>query len=150
MSVTMWQTTNLDYAVAEELFGWRWMTCKGIPVRGTPDYPKECRVRRFYPPETLANKQWQEYFAEQGGIEPSTGKEPLDYSYCSSQGPACVPHFSGDHNAIAQMERELRKQKVQWGRYISILGKRRSCKAKCIAALAAVGSKYVARTEGNE
>lgn len=160
MSIEMWQTTDLDEAIAEEIFGWRWLAYKDTPVRGTPGYPAECRVRRFFPPKTLENKKWQEYFAEIGGYEPANGDEPLDYSYCSSFGPAMVPHFSGHRDAIDDMETELEKRGL-FNEYVKHLTNqlgddsprkvlRADCKTKCIAALAAVGSKYVTIEEAKE
>lgn len=155
---SMWQTSDLDYYVAEVFFGWRWLAFNDIPVRGTPGYPAECRVRRFYPPDDelaeseRGKRRWAEYFAERPH-EPANGDEPLDYCYCSSNGPHCVPHFSGHADACQELEREIRKRGL-WSRYMEILAVQigstddpdlylAPCDQKCIAALAAVGSKYV-------
>lgn len=139
--------TNLDYAVAEEFFGWRWLTFFGRPERGTPGYPAECQVRRFFPPEKELHKSWLNWFKE-NPTAPATGDEPLDYSYCSSNGPHPVPFVTGDFNAVHEMEKEIDRRK-RWKRYQEILAGqcRKPHLAKpedrCIAALAAVGSKYV-------
>lgn len=148
----IWQTTAMDEAVAEELFGWKWLAFTCRPTRSHPEYPKEMRVRRFYPPVESLGKQWAAYFKEHPH-EPATGDEPLSYCYCSSNGPHMVPHFSGHEDAILQMEKELHRRKL-WDDYQGFLAARvrsddtaklrfASCEDKCIAALAAVGSKYV-------
>ena len=147
----MWQTTDLDHAVAEELFGWKWMAFKGIPIRDAPGYPEKCRVRRFISPESLKNKRWKEYFAETNGA-PATGEEPLSYCYCSSRGPEMVPHFSGHADAVREMEDEINRRGL-WDKYADALAAqvggspknlmRAKCEDKCIAALVAVGSKYI-------
>lgn len=154
----MWQTTPLDHAIAEEFFGWRWLAYQGRPVRSHPEYPKEMRVRRFYPPDTelaksKSNKQaWKEHFVE-CPHEPAKGDEPLCYCYESSMGPHMVPHFSGHAEAIAKLERELVKRKL-FDRYQKILAvcigssvpgdlATAECEDKCIAALATVRSKHI-------
>lgn len=162
MKYTMWQTSDLDYYVAEVFFGWRWMSFHSRPVRSHPDYPKEMRVRRFYPPDDQlaesesGKKRWAAYFKEEPH-ETATGDEPLCYCYESSSGPHCVPHFSGHADACVELEREVRKRGL-WERYMEILAVQidseeddalylAPCDAKCIAALAAAGSKYV--TQGD-
>lgn len=151
----VWQTTNLDEAVAEEFFGWKWMAYRGIPVRGTPGYPQECIVRQFLSVDAVKNPRWQEFLKENDGRE-TTGDEPLAYCYCSSQGPAIVPHFSGHHRDIATLEKELRRRKL-WSQYRQHLWAQiggdgeieedrladADCESRCIAALAVVGSKHV-------
>lgn len=150
----MWQTTSLDCAVAEELFGWKWLAFNGRPTTSHPEYRtrKDIRVRRFFPPVESLGKQWQEYFKEVPH-EPANGDEPLCYSYCSSNGPHMVPHFSGHESAVKDMEQEIHRRGL-WAEYREHLkaqiGKEddaslnfADCESKCIAALAAVGSKYV-------
>lgn len=143
---SMWQTTALDEAVAEELFGWEWLAFEGVPVRGTPGYPNKCRVRQFVPPKKERHKSWNE-------CAKADGSEPLSYRYCSSYGPDCVPHFSGHEDAVLAMEKEIHRRKL-WDDYQGFLAAQigsdkshklrfATCEQKCIAALAAVGSKYV-------
>lgn len=157
----IWQTTNLDGAVAEEFFGWKWMAYMGIPVRTAKDYPKERLVRQFMSPGQLAMPQWVEFFAQHEGRE-ADGTEDLSYRYCSSVGPEMVPHFSGHESAVALLEQELRKRKL-WGDYRNQLWAQISedsgdpatfeidearlaaadCKSRCIAALVIVRGKFV-------
>ena len=159
----MWQTTKLDEAIAEEFFGWRWLAYSGRPMRGHPDYHKEIRVRRFYPPlESIKSKsvrkQWEDYFARVPH-EQASGEEPLCYSYCSSNGPHRVPHFSGHWDAIRELEVEIDRRKL-WNDYESRLAticdawakdgiinqrklRKATCEQRCVAALAAIGSKYI-------
>lgn len=134
MTLEMWQTTNLDYAVAESLFGWRWLAHEGIPVRGTPGYPQKTTVRRFYPPDKELGQRWMDYFEENGGARPANGDEPLDYAYCSSSPPHYVPHFSGHESDIRDMEKELKRRGL-FAKYKAELGRGKTCKARCIAAL---------------
>lgn len=155
----IWQITELDRMVAEEFFGWRWMAFIGTPTRSHPDYPKPVRVRQFMSPEGLASERWLEYWRKHDGA-PAYGNEPLSYRYCSSMGPAQVPHFSGNWNAIADLEQELRGREL-WNDYRQQLwsqvvgsegldgideGRLAAAghKARCIAALAVVGSKFAA------
>lgn len=144
-TIEMWQTTQLDHAIAERLFGWRWIAFRGMPTNDHPLYDDPVcrggpgiRVRRFMSPEALKSEQWQQYWAEHEGA-PATGDEPLAYCYCSSCGPAMVPHFSGHEDAAKQMERALDKRGL-WTAYENALGgpkkaRRASCKRRCIAAL---------------
>lgn len=156
----------LDMAIAEELFGWKWLAFTGIPTRGTPGYPANMKVRRFFPPEALTHDQWNEYFHEIGGYEPATGKEPLDYCYCSSSGPHAVPWFSGDLGEARNIEHEIEKRGLldlyEGFLMAQVLGRgfdavnekidsRRLRKATpeqiCMAALSALGSKYVTQLD---
>lgn len=156
----IWQTTELDHAVAEEFFGWKWIAVTDIPVRRTPGYPNRMRVRRFVPPDVFTNKRWKDYLAE-AEVGDATGDEPLDYCYCSSNGPHMVPHFSGHRDAVEAMEKELRRRKL-WDKYRkqlwaqvtgepqpddAVIDESRlaaaDCESRCIAALAVVGSKHV-------
>jgi hypothetical protein len=149
-----WQTSDLDYLIAEEIFGWKWLAYIGIPVRGTPGYPQTCRVRRFFPPETLSQESYEKWAVEHEA-GPATGAEPLDYAYCSSCGPAPVPHFSGHAEAARMLEKELHKRgRTIWERYLSALAEcvedgeplqLASCDAKCLAALVAIDSPNVRR-----
>ena len=160
MVVKMWKPTELDHAIAEEFFGWKWMSSLGKPTKGHPDYYGDnIRVRRFHPPESLTSKDWKAYWAKHDGRE-ADGTEPLDYCYCSSAGQASVPHYSGDHSAVSALEKELRKRKF-WSNYRMQLwaqviqadtdGKDideerladADCRTRCIAALAVVESKFV-------
>lgn len=153
-SEQFWQTTPLDFAIAEEFFGWRWLTHVGIPTRSAPNYPEKRPVRRFFPPDSELNKQWFAHF-ERVPHEPSKGDEPLCYCYCSSNGPHLVPHFSGHANAIQKLEAEIERRGImddylgqlaaQAGCEVEETAKlmRATCEQRCIAALAVIGSKYV-------
>ena len=159
MTTDIWQTTNLDEAIAEEFFGWIWVSFLGRPVRSHSDYPKEIRVRRFVRPESKTDDRWKKFLLEMDGAI-ADGGEPLAYCYCSSAGPACVPHFSGHESAIAELERELRKRDL-WEQYrghlwAQIIQKSTDatdideerlsaadCETRCIAALAVVGSRLL-------
>lgn len=164
MNVKMWKATSLDFAVAEELFGWKWWSYFGRPVRSHPEYPKEMRVRRFYPPLESLCDQWQDHF-KRNPHEPAIGDEPLCYSYESMNGPHDVPHFSGHRDACEDMEREIAKRGL-FEKYFDFLAqqtraKRQNgtinekkrhfakCEDRCLAALATVGSKYVQIGEPN-
>lgn len=153
------QTTPLDHAIAEEFFHWKWMAFMGVPTRDAENYPAERIVRQFMSPEQLKNPKWQAYFAEHQGREASEDhSEPLSYRYCSSMGPAMVPHFSGHDGPAAAMEREIRRREL-WTGYRKVLwaqitngseeeiDESRIADAehadRCIAALAVIGSKYV-------
>lgn len=154
----VWQTTSLDEAVAEEFFGWRWRAYIGKPIRGTPGYygPDKMHVRQFMSPETMADPDWQDHFARKEG-RPADGSEPLAYCYCSSCGPEMVPHFEGHAEAVAMLEKELRRRKLwdkyreqlwmQVGRGAAKINEAKLAAAKpkdrCIAALAVVGSRFV-------
>lgn len=157
MSVKMWQTTDVDYAIAEEFFGWKWLSFLGTPMRDHPDYVtsrngnEHIRVRQFFSPEALKSKRWKEYFVAHDA-KPATGEEPLSYAYCSSAGPAMVPHYSGDFNDCRKMEDEIRRREL-FETYHEMLMCQvgiedesihfASCEDRCLAALATIGSKYV-------
>lgn len=156
----IYQSTDLDYAIAEEFFGWKWMASMGIPVRSANDYPKERMVRQFFSPKHLSDPRWIQHWADRMGRE-ADGTEDLSYRYCSSLGPAIVPSYSGDMNAIATVEKELRKRKkwndYRWQLWAQIGGRGDKIneqrlwfanpKDRCIAALAVVGSKFVVPVE---
>lgn len=152
----VWQTTELDRLIAAEFFGWRWLAFTGRPTREHPEYRTEnadkILVRQFFPPRKTMHKNWDRWFAE-NPTQPATGEEPLSYCYCSSHGPHMVPHFSGhDHEFRAVIE-EL-EQRRKFDEYLKHLGNivgsdkpnkifRAKPEERCIAALAAIGSKYV-------
>lgn len=148
----IWQETELDRIIAHEFFGWRWLAFNGIPIRDTPGYPNETRVRQFFPPRESLGKQWQRWFAQSGEVTEADGTEPLSYRYCSSMGPHIVPHFSGHDNEFPQVADELKKR-GKWGAFVLHLGKitgnslskmmDATPEEKCLAALAAIESKFV-------
>ena len=150
-TVTFRQSTDLDYLVAMELFGWRWLAWHGRPTHSAPDYPRERMVRRFFPPDSELDPSWMDYFKEVSHV-PATGDEPLAYCYCSSRGPHPVPHFSSDDGAIRDMEKEIHKRGL-WNKYQEAIAAQVGPDSyaiasaapafKCAAALIAVGSKYV-------
>lgn len=72
---------NEIYAI--ERHGYRWMSFIGIPVRRTPDYPNEQRVRQLLSAEQLEHPRWKEFLEKHEGRE-ADGTEPLSYDYCSS------------------------------------------------------------------
>jgi hypothetical protein len=148
----IWKTTELDMAIAEEFFGWRWLASLSIPVRSHQGYPQKTRCKRFMPPDSELGDQWMEYF-KVVPHEPAKGDEPLDYCYCSSRGPHSVPHFSGHEDAIKKLEKEIVKRGL-FARYQEILSvlldtdKQEdlilaACEDKCVAALATVRSKHI-------
>jgi hypothetical protein len=102
-----------DALIAEKLFGWKWMSKVSVPVKGTPDYPKHCRVREFLAPDEIENRRtneyWLDYFAREGEMLEATGDEPLAYSYCSSQPgirlapPAYTSDASADYSVLAKV-----------------------------------------------
>lgn len=78
---------NEIYAIHS--LGFVWMAFDGLP---TSDHPKYCdeavrrdgmRVRQLMSPDQLADKRWQQFFADNNGSE-ANGTEPLAYTYCSS------------------------------------------------------------------
>lgn len=158
--IEIWKTTDLDRYVAEELFGWKWIAFHGHPIRGRERCtPPKCKVRQFFPPDIFKNERWKEHF-ENSQWAPATGDEPLAYCYCSSMGPHTVPHFSGHEHDCVAMEKEIRKRKL-WKEYRECLAGQigsddeerlhfANCESRCIAALAAVGSKYVFPDESND
>lgn len=112
---------EFNHIVASRLFGWRWISYIGIPMRGSPGYPSKQRVRQFLSPESLARPEWQSLLRdhEQGdpnGARDADGTEPLSYSYCSSQGPTRVPDFGGreDDMSLKWARKRWRKQSDEW------------------------------------
>ncbi len=99
---------NDDEFIAQHVFGWKWISYIGTPIRGTEGYPCKCRVRQFFSPKTLENKDWIEYFAE-AKAQPATGDEPLSYSYCSSAAPEMVPPYTSDRNADWEVWQHVKK-----------------------------------------
>jgi len=133
-------------------------------MKDHPEYYTEnaekVRVRQFFPSDKELDKGWNKWFAE---LEPAKGDEPLSYCYCSSGGPHHVPHFSGHFQEVIKLEKEIVKRKL-WPQYEKQLAAQvgalksdhrtineklrskihlASCEARCIAALAVVGSKHV-------
>lgn len=97
---------QLDYAVAEEIFGWRWLRYHGVPVRGTPGYPEHCYVREFFSPHTK----------DFDAMQPATMSEPLSYAYGSSSPPAYVPNYSGSYDSAHCVEVMMHKAGF-WNQY---------------------------------
>lgn len=102
---------ELNHLVAEQLFGWKWISWVSRPTRSHPNYPVECRCRRFFSPELLADgTQWKEYLANHDSQE-ADGEEPLDYSYCSANGPEMVPDYFGRDDILV-----LQHVRADWPR----------------------------------
>ena len=159
MGMTMWQTTELDWAIAEEFFGWKWLSFIDTPTKSTPGYPKKTRVRRFFSEGLLDSDAWATWLDDHDRA-PATGDEPLAYCYCSSHGNESVPHYSGHHDAIAELEAEIRKRGL-WSDYRCCLWAQviqaetdgtdideerlaaATCEMRCVAALVLVKSKHV-------
>lgn len=99
---------ELDAAVAE-MMGWRWLSFVGRPVRSTPSYPKECRVRQEFPPESQLSQRWLDYLAELKAA-PSVGDEPLAYCYESSMGPHQKPPWTTDIDAAWQVVEKMQER----------------------------------------
>ena len=147
MTVTTWQTTDVDCAIAEEFFGWKWMA---FDAASHPQSDPPQIVRRFMFPDQLESPEWIEFFREQHG-HPADGTESIDDTALTN-----VPHFSGHEIEIAHVERELRWRHL-WHEYRDQLWAQiggtgpidesrladAGCEDRCIAALAVVGSKFV-------
>lgn len=100
---------SLSEQIAEAFFGWKWMAYVGTPTRDTDGYPEKQRVRQFFSPQALQSDAWKDFLAKNEAA-PATGKEPLSYRYCSSQGPAFVPQYASDRNACFEMEEEIQRR----------------------------------------
>ncbi len=104
----------IHYQVASEIFGWKWMSWDGTPVRGTPNYPMQCRVRAFTSPETMKDAHW---LARMSGkaLQEANGSEPLSYAHCSSMGPEWVPHFDGaeDYLVLQYVRKKWSRAKLE-------------------------------------
>lgn len=113
---------GIDYDIAEKFFGWKWIAYDGTPVRSAPGYPKECRVKRFFSPETLANQNWGDHLKKSSSAAP-VGDEALDYAYESTMHPQYPPQFSSDWNAVAKLEHRIREINIptMWFRYRELL-----------------------------
>ncbi len=85
--------SDLDEQVARLVFRWKWMSWLGMPAKGTPGYPTECRIQAFVSPETLAAPRWLAFLADRE-LQVASGDEPLHYWYCSSRGPEYPPPYS--------------------------------------------------------
>ena len=160
----IWQTTILDEWVAEAIFGWKWMSFIGIPVKGTPGYPKEMRVRQLMSPKQLRMPEWERHFQLHDARE-ADGFEPLAYCYCSmGASNALVPHFSGHLSAVAMMEKEVRDRGL-WDKYRTQLWAQvteqsedleitdeaklanADCEDRCISAIAVVNPEWLEKQE---
>ena len=94
---------ELNEQMAERLFGWKWMSWRGIPAKDTPGYPRKCRVRQFLSPEELGTTRWRSRLQVYEGRE-ADRLEVLSYAYCSS----CVPsYFTTDDYLVLARVREL-------------------------------------------
>lgn len=95
---------HLDEAIAKHLFGWKWVSFMGVPIRDTENYPDKCRVRLFISEENLRHSEWQKFINKPKNEfrHEATGAEPLDYCYCSSQGYPVPPSFAGNETACFQ------------------------------------------------
>ncbi len=101
---------ELDDHIAETFYGWRWMAWVATPIRGTPGYPRECRVRAFISPEQIAaTSSWPVFRVSDGG--PAKGDEPLHYWYCSSQFPCAPDAYSTDFTAAMDLNRIMQKRR---------------------------------------
>lgn len=151
--MTYIKPSDLDFVIACELFGWKWMAYHGIPIKGTAGYPAKCRVRQCFPKESQENTDWQQYLATWEGA-PATGEEPLAYAYCSSQGPAMPLPYSSSLDSARLIEQELEKrgQLVHYllnlcldvnrgGMAMHVL--KATPEQRCLAALKTIGSSYV-------
>ena len=115
---------DIDFQIAERLFGWKWMSWTGRPVHG-PHYPGPCRVKQFMSPEQLAHKSWQEFFAEsKQEAGPATGTEPYSYTHQSSGcNAAMVPAYSGSSDvSVLEFVRKHWKPKRpdMWKRFLEL------------------------------
>lgn len=92
MGMKVIEKHDLTEAVLTQLLGWKWMSYVGTPVKGTPGYPAKQRVRQLFSPAMLKADGWKEYLQQTEGREADM-TEPLDYCYCSSNGPAIPPRI---------------------------------------------------------
>lgn len=99
---TLSVATEMTEELAVERFGYQWWSWFGIPIKGTPCYPKSTRVRQLMSPGQIEHPRWKEYWAEHDG-RPADGDEPLSYAYCSM----------GDHPAELPSLRNERKQLLE-------------------------------------
>lgn len=83
---------GIDEVILTQVLGWKWVSYIDIPVRGTEGYPSACRVRRLLSPKELKDPTWIQHLIKKDGRD-ADGTEPLDYSYCSSAGPARPPRL---------------------------------------------------------
>jgi hypothetical protein len=117
---------ELDEEVAKKIFGWRWMSWVGIPVKGTPGYPARCRIRQFMSPDTMRNQRWLDFWnrSDVGEVREATGDEPLSYCYCSSQGCEIPPDYSGadDIVVLSWARQTWPKNSPEWQAFSSAFG----------------------------
>lgn len=101
---------DLDAAVAERLFGWRWY------VR-TPLLPGEVPLMGLFPPDTEGFTRWN--FSDRVFRLVREGEQFerfSDWYRCGSVGEdfsTGLPHYSTDHNAAAQVLAEIEKRGLQ-------------------------------------
>ena len=109
--------SELNEKIAEIYFGWKWVSYVGVPIRGTPNYPQKTRVRMFLSPKQQASEAMANWVKEYDARD-ADGTEPLAYDYCSSHSYAVPPpHFTGDWNAIRELEETIRKDDGDWSVY---------------------------------
>ena len=117
---------ELNEAVAKTIFGWRWLSWIGIPVKGTPGYPKPCRVRQFMSPDAMRNQRWLDFWKrpDVGEVREADGTEPLSYVYCSSQGMETPPMYSGweDTLIIRWVREHWPNKSPEYEAFASIVG----------------------------
>jgi hypothetical protein len=105
MAETLKAGRELDERVAIELFGWKWLAYLSVPARGTPGYPKKCRVRSLSSPEKVADERWQRYWAREGvDVADATGDEPHEYD------GAFLPAYSTDISAAFSVVERMREK----------------------------------------
>ncbi len=95
--------SDLDQQVAQLVFRWKWMSWIGTPVRGTPGYPDDCRIRQFVSPKSLSDPRWIEHWADRE-LRVASGDEPLHYRYCSGHGPETYPSYSHSGDILVLKE----------------------------------------------
>ena len=83
---------KLTETVLTQYLGWDWFSYIGTPVKGTPGYPAKCRVRQLFSPKAL-KQEWVKYLQTECEWREADMTEPLDYSYCSSQGGEIPPRI---------------------------------------------------------
>jgi hypothetical protein len=116
-----------DCFLAEQLFGWKWISWHGIPVRGTPRYPTKCRVRQLLSPEKAADPAWRDCLGHRADEKrEAVGTEALAYAYGSNTGIAAdnVPHYTttaSDDYYVLEQARAIWKASGQWADFVGHL-----------------------------
>lgn len=140
--------------LAIELFGWRWISFIGIPVRGTEGYPAKMRVRRLLSPEVIP--AWMSSTKHEAAD--ATGDEPLCYAYCSSGGgplmPECLAHRD-DYGILAQARNAWKGNSPEWPAFLGALPecseyKNGDFRRAAIAALDAVIAERREKAKGEQ